>query len=172
MNKIEELSSEIKTLKSNLERTEEELKQLESNDIIKRYIELYRQHIKIQKDLERKSVDIAELRMQKCEHIFVCLSRGRSLNYEMRNYPIHYCVKCGLTNMYEDLPLSNLNPLQLKMLDMYDQCSRRGITIGGINKDLDFVKKIYSEIKEANPDASNIDIAALLKEELSKHKHK
>lgn len=171
-NEIKNLVGKINETRLSLNGIDEELKKLEINPIVKEYIFLRNRQEELKKDLNSFSSELLEIQMNACEHIFVCTSKNKSNSYDMRSYPILHCVKCGLTNHYDITDTYNLTPYQIRLGKIFNKSSHRGVTIGGIHEDLDFIKRTYKGIRSLNSQATNIEIASLLKKAIDEHDKK
>lgn len=125
-----------------------EIKELEKNETVIRYIELTKQNETLYKQQQNLYKDIKESKFSSCKHILV-YSRIDYDRYEGRTYKRCGCIKCGLNN-------SVLNGDYRLLIEgiMYNYL--RNNYFSGIETkvacDLDLAQAIYSKIKEAHPD--------------------
>lgn len=137
----------------------EQIKDLEKNTKIKKYLKLCSQNDKLairQNDLY-KQIKVDEYSL--CNHIWVNTFHDYD-SWEGRSYDYYGCIKCGLDESVFHLMESccSLDCFSLDQRIMYDFMRNnqygRGICIK-ILCDLDLAKNIYSKIKETYPDIDN-----------------
>jgi len=139
----------------------EELKQLENNDIVRRYLELkkendilYNKELKLYSSIKKEEYD-------ECRHILV-YSKIDHDRLEGRTYRCCGCIKCGLDTSVLDEESDYLTHTQKIM---YDYLRKNHLNyLNGIKTDIlcdiNLATSIYSKIKEAHP---NIDDKTALK---------
>ena len=105
-----------------------------------------------EKELELDAL-IKEEEMKDCVHMFICTSPAS----ELGNQSIHYCLRCGLTNLYYERIISEpLTPLQAKMEIIYKRTKMQGLKLRIISSDINFYKNRLREIEADNPYATDI----------------
>ncbi len=153
------------------EKTLNALKELENNEVLKRYLELRKQN----ENLAIKQLNIyKKLKVEEydsCNHIWVNVlhdydsCEGRSDNY-------YGCIKCGLDQRVFEITsrLRSIDYLTLEQQIMYDYMYGRYVTYKGINThiscDLDIAREIYSRIKESHDNIDDKSVVELFETEL------
>lgn len=128
----------------------DELKQLKSNEIVKRYLELIKEDDNLYDKQLELYADMKKEEYDECDHILV-YSKINYDRYEGRTYRSFGCIKCGLDNsvLNED---RRWLPYDQKI--MYDYLRKK--YFNGIETDIvcdiNLATSIYSKIKEAFPE--------------------
>lgn len=131
----------------------DELKQLENDELVKRYLELKKENYNLYDKQLRLYGSIKKEEYDECKHILV-YSKIDYDRYEGRTYRSCGCIKCGLDNSVLDKEREWLTPTQKIMYDYLRKNHLNyfnGIKID-ILCDIDLATSIYSKIKDANPD--------------------
>ena len=128
----------------------DELKQLENNEVVKKYLELkekndslYNKQLNLYDSIKREEYD-------ECKHILV-FSKIDYDSYEGRTYRRCGCIKCGLDNSVLDQERDWLPHTRKIMYDYLRNNYLNGIQTK-ILCDIKLATSIYSKIKDANPD--------------------
>lgn len=102
--------------------------------------------------------------MTECKHIYICTSKNNYCDSEMRsNERILCCIKCGVTNLYDEADLYEVTPFEKMIGEIFYMTKTNGIVVKGtVVDDITSVKQKYNEILESHPDASNEKLAQYL----------
>ena len=127
----------------------EEIKALEENDVVKKYLEIKKQN----ENLYEKQLTLYEKMKNEeyecCEHVLV-YSEIDYDRYEGRTYRSRGCIKCGLDNSVSKQRREWLSFYQKIMYDYLSKKYLSGLETK-IACDLDLAQAIYSKIKETHP---------------------
>ena len=94
---MSELKKEYDEIKEKRTKIIDELKELDNNEIVKRYLELKKENASLlvkQKDLY---CNIKKEEYEKCNHIIVCTKIDID-DCDGKSHPKHVCIKCGLND--------------------------------------------------------------------------
>lgn len=136
----------------------EEIKALEGNKIVKRYLELKRKNAEINTQQSALYKRIKEEYFSSCNHILV-YSKIDYDKYEGRTYRSCGCIKCGLDNSVLEKDKEFLSFYESIMYEYLIEKHLSGIETN-ITCDLNLAHAIYLKIKEAHP---NIDDENIIK---------
>ncbi len=136
----------------------DELKELEKDEKVKKYIELEKQEKKCHEIQTKLYKNMKFEEYSECKHLLV-YSRIDQDRREGRTYKFCGCIKCGLTDEVLDEALleEDIKSLPYKEKVMHDYLTENHIWyLPGkqlhISCDLSLARGIYSKIMEANPD--------------------
>lgn len=129
----------------------DEIKTLEENEFVMRYLELKKQNEDLWSQQQNLYTAVLKEKFMSCKHILVC-SR---IDYddEGHRFKSRGCIKCGLDNsVLDENYMGGIEAI------MYSYLRENVFSLSGpepeIECDLDLAQAIYSKIKEAHP---NID---------------
>lgn len=144
---------------------DKEIKSLEENDVVKRYLELcrarednYSKNNKIYKKMLRK-------RYQTCNHALVesyCKNYG---DYEGRSYHYYGCIKCGLDESVIDREYNYFSIEEKVMYELLRENNfeyLNGVRLG-VSYDLKKSMHLYEKIKQNNPELSEEALIEIFK---------
>jgi len=147
---MSKLQEEYDELTEQREKIIGEIKSLEENEKVKKYLELtiqneilYNQQLSLYKDIKEEEYE-------SCEHILV-YSQIDCDRFEGRTHRNHGCIKCGLDTSILKADEEYLSYYE-KVMYSYLRKKRLIGTETKIVCDLDLARAIYSKIKQAHPD--------------------
>lgn len=139
---------------------DDEIKALEENEIIKRYIELCKKSKQLISEARKAYKGMKHTQYLMCNHLWVT-SRFENDSVECRTYNYFGCIKCGLDqSVFAKIEFSDDVVLSFEEKVMYDFMTSFYYHSGrhiGLACDLELGTAIYKKLKENNPNISNED---------------
>jgi len=160
--KIEELQVEREKVFNELSGEDCEINRLisESEDV-RKYLYLSQNIEKLKERLETLDEDIQLSQMEKCVHLFICTSPAS----ELGNNPVYCCLRCGLTNLYQERLMDEpVTPFQERMNLIYRRNSMQGLKLKINSNDVDFYQQRLAEITLIEPYATDIKLGLRLEQ--------
>lgn len=171
-----QILNEFQTIKQKLKISQERIDELEKNALVKEYIILIKQLKTLKKDYVKLNEKLEEEKMLNCKHLFIKTSNNDCVDFEMRgSNPILCCIKCGLTNLYDESEINRewLNPLEQKMGRIFYKTEKNGILVSNkVVSDINFAKEKLDSLLQNFPGASDEEIVEYLKISLENSKNK
>ena len=139
---------------------DDEIKVLEENEIVKRYIELYEKSKQLIREARKAYKGMKRTQYLMCNHLWI-ISKFENDSVESRTYNYFGCIKCGLDqSVFVKVEFSDNAKLSFEEKVMYDFMTSIYYQDGryiGVACDLELGTAIYKKIKEKYPNISDED---------------
>ena len=146
-----QIENDYKLVCEERERILSEMKKLEQEEIVKKYIELENQERALLKDQKELYKAMKKIEYSECNHVLVCTKVDFD-NVDGRTYKYCGCIKCGLD---ESVFSKNNKTSNLKIEIKKEYLKKNGYFIRGrklnVSCDLLLAQSIFNKINEVHP---------------------
>lgn len=165
---FEKEKREYEEILKEIDKTNEEMRRLSENEVVKQYIEAFQKNSTLKSNEEKLKKDLIVQTMYNCDHYFV-ITKIESIfdGHRTDTYKIIKCIHCGLTNAYLDNPYASFPKDVMNQIFMSSISSMS--SVGEVchgrysDNDIPSLKQSYDAIKKQYPNATDYDIEKQIK---------